>query len=62
MARHLLIGNDAAVSYDANGLLADGAIDIQKLSSDGPTSLGAGDTIADSDQIRIVQVDLLILM
>ena len=55
MARHLLIGNDAAVSYDANGLLADGAIDIQKLSSDGPTSLGAGDTIADSDQIRIVQ-------
>ena len=55
MARHLLIGNDVAVAYDANGLLADGALDVQKLSSDGPTSLVPGDTIAESDQIRIVQ-------
>ena len=55
MARHLYIGNAVAVSYDANGLLADGAIDIQKLSSDGPTSLLPGDTLADSDQIRVVQ-------
>ena len=54
MARHLYIGNAVAVSY-TNGLLADGAIDVQKLSSDGPTSLLPSDTIADSDQIRIVQ-------
>lgn len=54
MARHLLIGDGTAVAY-TNGLLADGAVDIQKLSSDGPSSLVAGDTIADSDQIRIVQ-------
>ena len=55
MARHLYIGNAVAVAYDANGLLDDGAIDIQKLSSDGPTSLLPGDTLADSDQIRVVQ-------
>lgn len=55
MARHLYIGNAVAVAYDANGLLADGAIDIQKLSADGPTSLLPGDTLADSDQIRVVQ-------
>ena len=55
MARHLLIGDGTTVAYDSNGLLADGAVDVQKLSSDGPTSLVAGDTIADSDQIRIVQ-------
>ena len=54
MARHLLIGDGTAAAY-TNGLLADGSVDIQKLSSDGPTSLVAGDTIADSDQIRIVQ-------
>ncbi len=54
MARHLLIGDGTTVAY-ANGLLADGSVDVQKLSSDGPTSLVAGDTIADSDQIRIVQ-------
>ena len=55
MARHLYIGNAAAVAYDSNGLLADGAIDIQKLSADGPTSLAPGDVLADSDQIRVVQ-------
>ena len=55
MARHLYIGNAAAVAYDGNGLLADGAIDIQKLSADGPTSILPGDTLADSDQIRVVQ-------
>ncbi len=54
MARHLLIGDGTTAAY-ANGLLADGSIDIQKLSSNGPTSLVAGDTIADSDQIRFVQ-------
>lgn len=55
MARHLIIGDDTTVAYDGNGLLADGSIDIQKLSSDGPTSLVAGEGIADSDQIRFVQ-------
>ena len=56
MARHLYIGNAAAVSYSTTtGLLAEGAIDIQKLSATGPTSMVAGDTIADSAQFRIVQ-------
>ena len=54
MARQLLIGNDVAVSY-SNGVLANGALDVQKLSADGPTSMVAGDTIADSSQFRIVQ-------
>ena len=54
MARHLYIGNDAAVAY-TNGVLAASAVDIQKLSATGPTSLVAGDGIADSEQIRIVQ-------
>ena len=52
--RHLIIGNNVAASY-SNGLLADKAVDIQKLSADGPTSLVAGEGIADSDQIRFVQ-------
>ena len=56
MARHLYIGNDVAVSYNAStGALASGALDIQKLSASGPTSMVAGDTIADSAQFRIVQ-------
>ena len=56
MARHLYIGNDVAVSYDAStGALANGALDVQKLSASGPTSMVAGDTIADSAQFRIVQ-------
>ena len=54
MARHLLIGNDVARNYTAN-VLDSGAIDVQKLSSAGPTSLVGGEGIADSDQIRIVQ-------
>ena len=54
MARHLYIGNDVAVSY-SSGVLANGALDIQKLSASGPTSMVAGDTIADSAQFRIVQ-------
>ena len=56
MARHLYIGNDVAVSYDAStGALASGALDIQKLSASGPTSMGPLDTIATSPQFRIVQ-------
>ena len=54
MARHLYIGNDAAVAY-SSGVLANNAVDVQKLSASGPTSMVAGDTIADSDQFRIVQ-------
>ena len=54
MARHLYIGNAVAVSY-SSGVLAAGAIDIQKLSATGPTPMLPGDTIADSSQFRIVQ-------
>lgn len=54
MAKHLMIGNEVAVSY-SSGVLADGAVDIQKLSASGPTSMLPGDTIADSAQFRIVQ-------
>jgi len=54
MARHLMIGNEIAAAY-TNGLLADGAIDVQKLSASGPTSMVPGDTIATSAQFRIVQ-------
>ena len=53
MARHLIIGNDVAVST-TNGLVADGAVSIQKMSSSGPTELVLGDTIASAPQIRIV--------
>jgi hypothetical protein len=54
MARHLFIGDDTAVSY-ASGVLADNAIDVQKRSASGWTSLQPGDTVADSSEIRIVQ-------
>ena len=54
MARHLMIGDDTAVSYSA-GVLADNALDVQKRSASGWTSLAPGDTIADSSEIRIVQ-------
>ena len=57
MARHLFIGDDTAVSY-SNGVLADNALDVQKLVNSATgvyTSLAPGDTIADAAQIRIVQ-------
>ena len=54
MARHLMIGDDTAVSYSA-GVLADNALDVQKRSASGWTSLQPGDTVADSAEIRIVQ-------
>ena len=54
MARHLYIGNNIANAY-TNGVLADKAIDVQKLSATGPTSMVPGDTIASSTQFRIVQ-------
>ena len=53
MARHLIIGNGTAVST-TNGLVADGAVSIQKMSASGPTELVLGDTIANAPQIRIV--------
>ena len=54
MARHLMIGDDTAVSY-SSGVLADNALDVQKRSASGWTSLQPGDTVADSAEIRIVQ-------
>ena len=53
MARHLIIGDGTAVST-TNGLVADGAVSIQKMSSSGPTELVLGDTIASAPQIRFV--------
>ena len=53
MARHLIIGD--GTSFDTtSGLVDDGAVSIQKLSSSGPTELITGETIADSEQIRII--------
>ena len=58
MARHLLIGSEAAATYTA-GVLLDGSIDIQKESAGtgGMASLVLGDTVATADRIRIVQGD-----
>jgi hypothetical protein len=53
MARHLIIG-DGTTNATTNGLVADGAITIQKMSASGPTDLVLGDSIADAPQIRIV--------
>ena len=57
MARHLYIGNNVAVARTTAGILDAGAVEIQKLSSSGPTAMLPGDTIADSPQFRIVQGD-----
>ena len=57
MARHLYIGNAVAVARTTAGILDAGAVEIQKLSSSGPTAMLPGDTIADSPQFRIVQGD-----
>ena len=51
MARHLLIGDGTT----STGVEAAGAVGIEKLSASGPTQLVAGDTLADSMQIRFVQ-------
>ena len=53
MARHLIIGDGTAVST-TNGLVADGAVSIQKMSANGPTELVLGDTMANAPQIRIL--------
>ena len=57
MARHIFIGDATAVSYAAGGTLAAGALDVQKLSTSGPTSMVAGDTRTNTEQFRIVQGD-----
>jgi len=53
MARHLIIGDGTAVST-TNGLVADGAVSVQKMTQNGPTELVLGDTMATAPQIRIV--------
>jgi len=54
MSRHLFVGTGVSASY-SNGILADGKVGFQKLTENGPDALAAGNTIADSDQIRVVQ-------
>jgi hypothetical protein len=54
MARHIYVGAEAAATYTA-GVLGAGAIDIQKMSANGPTTLNLADTVADAPQIRVVQ-------
>ena len=55
MARHLLIGKGIAASY-TGGKLANGAIDVQKESSNGAhTSCAADETSKTAPRIRIVQ-------
>ena len=53
MARHLIIGNDIELST-ANGLVADGAVSVQKMTQNGPTELVLGDSFTEAPQIRIV--------
>lgn len=52
--RQLIVGNDVAVAY-TNGVLAAGAVDIQKEAPTGATSLLAADTYATVKKIRFVQ-------
>tara|TARA_R110000824_G_scaffold79637_1_gene200528 strand:+ start:2169 stop:3113 length:945 start_codon:yes stop_codon:yes gene_type:complete len=54
MARHVIVSTGATATYSA-GLLANGAIDVQKMSASGPTKLVPGETLTDAAQIRIVQ-------
>ena len=54
MARHVIVSTAATATYTA-GLLANGAIDVQKMSASGPTKLVPGETLTDAAQIRIVQ-------
>jgi len=54
--RKLLVADEVAVAYAA-GVLAPGAVDIQKREANGQNSepLAPGDTIAQAPQIRLVQ-------
>ena len=53
MARHLIVGDGTAYGVTA-GLVDDGAVSVQKMSSSGPTELVLGDTPANAPQIRII--------
>ena len=53
MARHLIVGDGTAYGV-TNGLVDDGAVSVQKMSSSGPTELVLGDTPANAPQIRII--------
>ena len=55
MARHLLIGNSGVASLVNAASETDLAVNIQKLSANGPVNMVAGDTVADSDSFRVVQ-------
>ena len=55
MARHLLIGNSGVASLVNAASETDAAINVQKLSADGPVNMVAGDSVTDSDSFRIVQ-------
>ena len=52
--RQLIVSDGTAPAY-TNGVLANGAVDVQIESSAGPVSLSAGQTISDSGKIRFVQ-------
>jgi hypothetical protein len=53
MARHLIVGDGTAYGV-TSGLVDDGAVSVQKMSSSGPTELVLGDTPANAPQIRII--------
>ena len=53
MARHLIVGDGTAYGV-TSGLVNDGAVSVQKMSSSGPTELVLGDTPANAPQIRII--------
>ena len=53
MARHLIVGDGTSYGV-TSGLVDDGAVSVQKMSSSGPTELVLGDTPANAPQIRII--------
>ena len=53
MARHLIVGDGTAYGV-TGGLVDDGAVSVEKMSSSGPTELVLGDTPANAPQIRII--------
>jgi len=56
MARHLIIGAEAAATVTAaTGAVAAGGVMIQKESADGPTALVIGESVADAPRIRFAQ-------
>jgi len=53
MARHLIVGDGTAFGV-TDGLVADGAVSVQKMTESGPAELVLGDTFVTAPQIRIV--------